>query len=363
MKKNIKSLSFPCFVALVFSSCAHTSRLAVKESVEPVETRGLADFNQKDLAASKNAALADAFKNAVTAAASLFAQDPAEIAALGANPHPYMRKYKLLSEVREGGSYRVSVRAYVELSKIAADLRERTSLAVSRTGTRAALAVTESGPGAGDNFAAAFKKSMGGRAVVFENYPWLKDGSTAGKPPEELLIPARDSGADLLFYVEAQARPAGAGLATGFYPINSEAKLSVYDALSGQRLFQASTQANALDSSESASGAKSLYSTGELMAQSAALNLERLARKSVEITLRVRKLGGFENLKILKGEADKLGAKSLQLESYSDGEAVFMISPANTDPQELASALLRQDALGLELESATQTEVVFSANK
>ena len=373
MKKNIKSLvmrnypvaalSFPCVLALVLSSCAHTSRLAVKDSIEPVEVRGLADFNQKDLAASRNAALADAFKNAVIEAASLFAQDPAEIAAMSVNPHPYMRKYQLLSEAREGASYRVVVKAYMELSKIAADLRGRVPPGASRTGTRAALAVTETGPGAGDNFAAAFKKNLGGGSVVFENYPWLKDVSAGGKTPEELIVSARDSGADLLFYVQAQARPAGAGLATGFYPINSEAKLSVYDASSGQQLFQASTQANALDASESASGAKSLYSTGELMAQNAALNLDRMVKKSPELILRVRKLGGFANLKILKGEADKLGAKSLQLESYSDEEAVFIIAPANPDAQELASALLRQDTLGLDLESATPAEVVFSANR
>ena len=99
------------------------------------------------------------------------------------------------------------------------------------------------------------------------------------------------------------------------------------------------------------------------MAQSAALNLARMEKKSFELKLRVRNLGGIPALKILKGEADKLGAKSLRLESYSDGEALFTISPASSDPQELASALLRQDELGLELESATQAEVVFSANK
>ncbi|HAH31133.1 MAG TPA: hypothetical protein DCL44_02345 [Elusimicrobia bacterium] len=362
MRKMLENFSFLCVLALAFSSCAHTSRLAVKDSVEPVEAWGLAEFNEKDLAASKNAALADALKRAVTEAVSLFAQDPSEIAALSANPHLYTRKYKLISAAREGGSFKVRVRAYVELPRIAADLRGRIPLAAGRAGTRAALVITERGPGAGDNFAVAFKKNMGS-AVIFENYPWLADGSTAGKTPEDLLVSVRDSGADLLFYVEAQARPAGAGLATGFYPINSEAKLSVYDALSGQRLFQASTQANALDASEAASGAKSLYSTGELMSQSAALNLGRMVKKSVELTLRVRKLGGFTNLKILKGEADKLGAKSLRLESYSDGEALFTISLANPDPQELASALLRQDELGLELESATQAEVVFSANR
>lgn len=354
------------FLTLIFAfaACAQPSRLAVKSSLEPVEVSGFADFNEKDLSVSKNAAISDALKNAVEEAAGLFSGEPSEIAALGKTPHSYIRKYKLLSAAREGGLYRARVRAYVELSKITAGLRGQTQETASQAVSKAALEVLESGPGAGDNFAAAFKKNLAGSQVVFEDYPWLKAAPAAqGKTLAELLSSSRDSGAELMFYVRAEARPVGAGLATGFYPVNCEAKLEVYDAASGRRLFQDSSQANALDASESASGVKALYSAGELMAQRAALNLARMARKSFELKLRVRKLGKISNLKILKGSVDKLGAKSLRLESYSDGEALFTISPLSPDPQELASALLRQDELGLELESATQTEVVFSANK
>ena len=353
------------FLTLVFAfaACAQPSRLAVTSSPEPVEVSGLADFNEKDLAVSKNAAISDALKNAVEEAAGLFSGEPSEIAALGKTPHSYIREYKLLSAAREGGLYRARVRAYVELSKITAGLRGQTRETARQAVSKAALEVLESGPGAGDNFAAAFKKNLAGSQVVFEDYPWLKAVGAQKKMLAELLSSSRDSGADLMFYVRAEARPAGAGLAAGFYPVNCEAKLEVYDAASGRQLLQDLSQANALDASESASGVKALYSAGELMAQRTALNLARMARKSFELKLRVRKLGGISNLKILKGSVDKLGAKSLRLESYSDGEALFTISPASPDPQEFASALLRQDELGLELESATQTEVVFSANK
>ena len=347
-----------------FAACATPSRLAVKSSVEPVEVSGLADFNEKDLSVSKNAAISDALKNAVEEVAGLFSGEPSEISALSKTQHSYIRRYKLLSAAREGGLYRARVRAYVELSKITAGLRGQTQETARQAVSKAALKVLESGPGAGNNFAAAFKKNLAGNQVFFEDYPWLKAAPAAQeKTLAELLSSSRDSGAELLFYVKAEARPAGAGLAAGFYPVNCEAKLEVYDAASERQLFQDSSQASALDASESASGVKALYSAGELMAQRAALGLARMVKKSFALKLRVRKLGGVSNLKILKGEADKLGAKSLRLESYSDGEALFTISPASPDPQELASALLRQDELGLELESATQTEVVFSANR
>ncbi|HAF95892.1 MAG: hypothetical protein A2X34_05635 [Elusimicrobia bacterium GWC2_51_8] len=365
MKKTVKRYGVLFTLVSVFAACTQPSRLAVKSSLEPVEVSGLADFNEKDLAVSKNAAISDALKNAVEEAAGLFSGEPSEIAALGKTPHSYIRKYKLLSAAREGGLYRVRVRAYVELSKITVGLRGQTqATARPAVAGKAALKVLESGPGSGDNFSDAFKKNLAGGQVVFEDYSWLKAAPSAPeKTLAELLSLSRDSGAELMFYVRAEARPAGAGLATGFYPVNCEAKLEVYDAASGRLLFQDSSQANALDASESASGVKALYSAGELMAQRTALNLARMVKKSFELKLRVRNLGGISNLKVLKREADKLGAKSIRLESYSDGEALFTVSPASPDPQELASALLRQDELGLELESATQTEVVFSANR
>ena len=364
MGKIIKKRRVLFVLAFAFTACAQPSRLAVRSSLEPVEVSGLADFNDKDLSVSKNAAISDALKNAVEEAAGLFSGEPSEISALSKNPHTYIRKYKLLSAAREGGLYRARVRAYVELSKITDDLRGQTRETARQAVSKAALKILENGPGAGNNFAAAFKKNISGSQVVFEDYPWLTAATAAQeKTLEELLSSSRDSGAELLFYARAEARTVGTGLAAGFYPVSCEAKLVVYDAASGRQLFQDSSQANALDASESASGIKALYSAGELMAQRAALNLARMVNKPLELKLRVRKLGGISNLKILKGSVEKLGAKSLRLESYSDGEALFTISPASPDPQELASALLRQDELGLELESATQAEVVFSANR
>jgi hypothetical protein len=41
--------------------------------------------------------------------------------------------------------------------------------------------------------------------------------------------------------------------------------------------------------------------------------------------------------------------RRLRLESYSEGSAVFAAVPRRPDPQELASAVLRADALGLQL--------------
>ena len=64
-------------LALAFAVSSQPSRLAAGGSVEPVEASGFADFNDKDQSISRNAAVADALKNAVEEVAGLFSSAPA----------------------------------------------------------------------------------------------------------------------------------------------------------------------------------------------------------------------------------------------------------------------------------------------
>ena len=158
----------------------------------------------------------------------------------------------------------------------------------------------------------------------------------------------------------ASASASGAGLNTGFYPSKSEAAVKVYDARTGKALLELSSQANAIDSSEAASFSKALASAGELLAQETAAKADRLLKPEASLKLKISRLDSIETLEKLKAQLLKLDVKELRLESYDSGEAIFAVSPRRPDPQEFASAVLRGDSLGLELDGTNAQEVVFS---
>ena len=119
-------------------------------------------------------------------------------------------------------------------------------------------------------------------------------------------------------------------------------------------------QASAVDSSEAVSFSKALASAGELLGQEAAARSARMLKAAAVIRIKVLGIQGLDALEKLKAQLQKVDLKSVSLEKYSAGTAVFVAVPRSADPQELASAVLRGDAFGLELEGAGPQEIVFS---
>ena len=76
--------------------------------------------------------------------------------------------------------------------------------------------------------------------------------------------------------------------------------------------------------------------------------------------LKIYGVPGLEAVEKLRDQLQRADLRGLRLESYADGAAVFSAVPRRQDPQEFASAVLRGDSLGLELEAAGPQEVVFS---
>lgn len=364
---KLKLIMLPA--ALLLGACAHTSAPnAQKAAPEMLQADGAADFDARDLSVSKNRAVLDAERTAVARVAELYIDETAkaekystlESGMLG-SPQLYVSKHKVLSEGRDGASYRVRLKVWVYHARIASELRALNLSGPAATAPRAAFVLRGA---AAPAFSAAFREAFAKRSQIkVEAFPFAGDAAAASLPEAALLAAASSSGADLLFAASASASASGAGLNTGFYPSKSEAAVKVYDARTGKTLLELSSQANAIDSSEAASFAKALASAGELLAQQAAAKSDRLLKPQASLKLKIGNIDGIETLEKLKAQLLKLDVKGLRLESYDSGEALFDVSPRSPDAQEFASAVLRGDSLGLELEGTNAQEVSFSLQR
>ena len=363
--RTIARLLAPALLAAAAACATAPAPGSFKAEPEMLLAEGSADFNPSDLGASRSKALFDAQRSAVRRAAELYMEDTARAenyAALEAgplkSPQTYVARYKLVSEGPDGPSYRAAAKVWVYHDRLASALRAL-NLAGGRSGGVTAAFVQKGTPS--QPFARAFRETFSRRsAVVIKDYPFAADQGLASGFVEPLLAVASSAGADLLIYAEASASAAGSGMNTGFYPSRSEAAVSVYDLETNAVLLQLSMQANAVDSSEAASFAKALASVGELLGQEAASRSARLLKADTVIRVKVFGLRGLEQLEKLKAQLQKVDLKGLTLEKYSAGTAVFAAVPRNADAQELASAVLRGDSFGLELEGAGPQEIVFS---
>ena len=355
---------------LLVSCAGRTARPAAKNSVETIETEGLAPYNDHDLAATANAAVTEGQKNAVEAVADLFmgAQSKAEKYEifkqnLLRNPGVYVKKYKILSERREGAFYRVNIRAYVYVDKVASAIR---GLALAATGTGAgvsgALMLNEYFITAASQYGdagRAFSDYLSAKtAVRFLDTPALKNS----KDEDSFFEAARASGADLVFIGRAESDPMGAtqGPQAGFYPARAKAELKIYEAGTRRLLLEISSQSNAIDAAQEGAFRKALASAGELLGAEAFSKADKFIKPETPMTLRVKGLGSIDDVRKIKAIVDGMAINGAALESYSEGEAVMTVIPDRPDPQEFSSALLRTGVFNLELESVSRFEAVFS---
>lgn len=361
---KLKLIMLPA--ALLLGACAHTpSPNAQKAAPEMLLSEGSADFDARDLAASRGRAVLDAERAAVARVAELYIDETARAEKYSAlengllkTPRLYVAKNKVLSEGRDGTSYRVRLKVWVYHARIASELRGLNLSGPAAAAPRAAFALRGADSPA---FTAAFKEAFSKRSQIkLEEFPFTRDGAAASLPEPALLSEAASSGADLLFAAAASASASGAGLNTGFYPSRSAASVKIYDARTGKVLLELSSQANAIDPSEAASFSKAMASAGELLAQETAAKADRLLKPEAALKLKIKNIDGLETLEKLKAQLLKLDVKGLRLETYDSGEALFDVAPRSPDAQEFASAVLRGDSLGLELEGTSAQEVIFS---
>jgi len=369
MRTAFRILAAPAACLLLASCAGRTARPAAKNSVETVETSGLAPYNDRDLAATSNAALAEARKNAIEAVADLFMgpQSKAEKYELFKqnllnNPGMYVKKQKVISERREGDLYRVNILAYVYIDKIAAALSGLALSESAAAGSSGALMLDEYFRNEASQYSDAgrtFSDYLSAKtAVRFLDTPALKNS----RDENSFFEAARASGADLVFIGRAEADPMGAEQQpqAGFYPARAKAELKIYEAGSRRLLLEISSQSNALDSAEAGAFRKALAAAGEQLGAEAVSKADKFVRPKTSLTLCVKGLSGIEDARKLKTAVEGMDAGGVTFESYSDGEAVMTVHPARPDPQEFSSALLRTGVFNLELEGVSQYEAVFS---
>lgn len=369
MKNHFRIFSAIAAFGLLAACAGPVKRAAERSGTEAVEAEGLAPYNEKDLSASANAAVLQAQKNAIEAVAGLFmgARSGAEKydalrQNLLKNPAPYVKKYKVLSERREGDLYRVDLRAYVYIEKVASALRGLSISEAASPGAAGALLLDEYFTSAASPYGDARKAFTGylGRktALTFLETPALKNSGDE----DSFFEAARASGADLVLIGRAEAAPmvAAQGPQAGFYPARAKAELKIYESGTRRLLLELSSQSNAMDAAEEGAFRKALASAGELLGAEAASKADKFIRPAAPLTLRVKGLGGIEAARKLKAAVERLEINGSALESYLEGEAVMLIYPARPDAQEFASTLLRAGVFNLELERVSQFEAVFS---
>ncbi|MDA8243730.1 MAG: hypothetical protein M0025_06370 [Elusimicrobia bacterium] len=357
MKKHSLLLS----VLFLSAACAHApAPAAFGGSPEPITAEGSAPLAGQGPARER--ASLDAQRSAVLRAAGLFMDESARAGSrdlleigLLRTPQLYVAKARVLSEQRDGDSVRVAARVWLRLDKLVSALR---GLKLAGPGAASAeAAFAQRGPG-GKPFYAAFSEAFTKRSAFRLRELKADEGLLAG-PDAALAEAAAADGADLLLVAASSVSQSGPGLDTGFYPARAEASLKVYGP-DGAELLSLSSQANAVDSAEAASAAKALANAADLLAQEAAVRTARLNDKPAPVTIKVAGVGSLDRLERLRDQLQGPELSGLRVESFSDGNAVISAVPARSDLHEMASALLRTDALGLELEGVGPGQVVFS---
>lgn len=362
---NFAKFAAPLLLAAAAGCATAPAPGSFRADPEVISAEGAADLNPSDLGASRAAAVQDAQRAAVRRVAELYMDDTARAenyAALENGPlkdfRSYVSKHKVVSEGQDGAVYRAGVKVWVYHDRLASVLRAL-KLAGSAGGSVSAAFAQKGAPS--QPFARAFRDAFSRRsAAVIKDYPFASDQALASGPLEPLLSAASAAGADLLIRASASASPAGSGISTGFYPSRADSSAEVYEAATGRQLLAVSMQADAVDSSESSSLSKALAAAGELLGQEAASRSARSIKADTVVKIRIYGVGGLEALEKLRAQLLRVDLKSLRLEKFVSGTAVFASVPQRADPQELASAVLRGDSFGLELEAAGPQEIVFS---
>ncbi len=357
MKKY--SLLLPALI--LSAACAHApAPAALGGSPEPISAEGSAPLDGPG--AARERASLDAQRNAVLRAAGLFMEESAragsrELLEIGLlkTPQLYVAKARVLSELRDGDSVRVAARVWIRLDKLVSALR---GMKLAGPGAASAEAVfAQRGPG-GRPFYSAFSEAFSKRSQ-FRLRELKADEPLLAGPDTGLVEAAAADGADLVLVAVSSVSQSASGLGTGFYPSRADAVLKVYDP-AGAELLSLSSQANAVESTAAASAAKALASAADMLAQEAAVRTARLNDKPAPVTIKVVGVGSLDRLERLRDQLQGPELSGLRVESFSDGSAVLSAVPARSDLHEMASALLRTDAMGLELEGVGPGQVLFS---
>jgi hypothetical protein len=278
-------------------------RLGRTETGEVVEAEGWVPSDAKDLAGTRQRALAEAQRKAVERVVGVYISAKTRVAQavdvdqnILARVGGYIRKYDVLSEKEENGLFKTRIKAVVLYDKIGQDLRRAGLTGGSGPAGNPRLAVLIATIG-------EYSEATDGRAaqgvrrgflaknfeVVDRNDP-AAFGNRRSTDSVSALVVGRELSADLIVRGEAQAYPLQDPRLGGFFSYRARVTLEVLRP-SGQVVAAKTMEASALDPAPQIAQAKALDTAGQLAGESLAGELADILAARTNVVLRVRGLG------------------------------------------------------------------------
>ncbi len=352
--------------AMFFAGCQGKMNLLGKSEAQKVEAQGLANYDKRDINASKSIALFEAQKNAVSKISALFmglsfldGEDLLRETVLK-NPQLYIKKYKITEAMKYGDYYRIKIKGHILANGIMTELQSRISTPKSQA--KIMLVTNEnysskafSGEYARGSLVSTFDESGN---FEFIDIPVLGEDFIINKPAA--LNMAANRGADILMIMEAAADKMNTAM-TGFASVSAAISLKCFEVSSGNSISEVFLKANAIDVSGEKAAAKALASAGKMAAGQATLKIVKSLpqKKPLEVTLMfAEEFANVKKFSYILMSFDNVSDTRLQ--SWGDDVAIFNVYGQDLQGEEFASSILRNKFSLLNLENVASNEIVFS---
>lgn len=354
-------------VLMLFAGCNGKINLLGKSETQKILAQGLANYNKRDINASKSIALFEAQKNAVSKISALFmglsfvdGEDLLRETVLK-NPQLYIKKYKIIEAMKYGRYYRIKIKGHIMANAIMTELQSH----ISSPKTEAKIVLmtdeTYSSRPLSDGFA---RKSIIKTLEEFSSFKFVvspiigEEGFFLNKAAA--LNMAANKGADILMMAEASADKTSTAM-TGFASVSATILLKCYEVASGKVIYEGSLKANAIDVSGEKAAAKALNSAGKMAVGEAASKMMKSLPQKKPLKLTLISADEFNKLKKFSDILMSFdNVSDIRLQTWIEDVAVFNVYGENLAGEEFASTILRNKFSLLNLENVSNTEIVFS---
>lgn len=367
MKKLCQLSALLCALALCGCSGSRGGR-----GGEVVFGVGFAPVASGDFQAVRQNAIAAAQRDAVEQVVGVFITGSTDVRdavavrqKISANTAGFIKSYKVSEEGRDGESYRVKIKALVQLQSVSSVISE--VLAANRQGSKVAVFAADSSAGS-----AAFAQDLRGaaeRAFSKKGYAVAGTQAQLASPDavenqQAVVEAARTAGAVFAVAVTAVSYklPAADQLGQAFASWRSKVTIKVFAVASGDMVASISKEASGVDPSDQIASQKAMAAAAELGVPELVKPMDASLSQGTAILVVVSGLGDLKQLQHFQEILTSVRAvKSFSLVSYRDGEAALRVIVDSISGQELASFIIRQNAMRLAVTALDQYQVEIKA--
>lgn len=352
MKERFLSAAVVLSVIVLAACAGPRLKVGVTEEGEVVEAEGLVPYIEKDLPATKDAALATAQRSAVEKVVGVYVSARTRVSKavaiqqrILADTAGYVKRYEVIDEGREDRYYKLKIRALVSFERVARDLKSFGLMDVQDIGSpRVAVLIDESvdGKAAGSAHAATgvTKALMAGGFTVVDKA--ALSGARVGKGDvtgaSEL---GTKLGVELVVLGDAEAeRVQPHPNFSGFSSYRARVAAKAVRSGTSQVVASGEHRASGLDISPSAAASKALKDTGEVLGDELRVGIVDVLSSRSDIRLVATGLRDMEELKRLLAELGAVpGVDAVFLRGYAKGRAEISINAAPLTGGDVAGKL------------------------